>query len=107
MSSELWELTAAIPEPYLPEVISALCALSNGENYHSQRRHVIEVAGVFTHLLERFFASDLSKQPQQIWTWLCALYHFEEKIADHSTIKQQFPVSMMVYQALTRYIPIS
>ncbi len=74
IGSELWELTSAIPAPYLPEVISALCALNSDEDRHSQRRNNIEVAGAFTHLLERFFVSDLPKQPQQIWTWLCTLY---------------------------------
>lgn len=87
ISSELWELMSAIKEPYLPEVISALCALNIGEACHSQRQNNIEAAGAFTHLLERFFVSNLPKQPQQIWPWLCALYHCKENIVDNRTIK--------------------
>jgi hypothetical protein len=81
---ELWRLTEAIPDQQLPEVLSALSTLNEGESFRGRRHNKFEVERAFTHLLERFFASHLPKQPGEIWRWLLANYRFTTRISSQS-----------------------
>jgi hypothetical protein len=83
-SSDLWRLTDAIPDQHLPEVVSALSALNEDESFQGQRHGKFEVESAFRHLLERFFASHLPKQPGEIWRWLSAYYRFTSRAGSSS-----------------------
>jgi hypothetical protein len=75
---ELWSLSSSIPEPYLPEVLSALGTLNRDEDVQARRQNKLEVARAFSRLLHRLMSSNLPKRPIEIWTWLSVLYRLEE-----------------------------
>jgi hypothetical protein len=71
-----WGLTACLPEEDLPDILDNLCEIKRGEDFDGSMRISFEFKSAFSLMLARALNSDFPKQPEQIWHWLKALYHF-------------------------------